>query len=368
MRGNYVGVVGLGMMGVAIAAAHLRVGVPVLLYDISSSILDSVLERIEVELNSQGLTLDASLVVCTNQLADIAKLPVIIETVTEKLRVKQRLYSELQKESAELGVESLIFSNTSTISITKLAEIFDVGWRSRFCGLHFFHPVRQRSLVEIIAGKDTVKSTIEAAKQHAYRIEKQPIEVKDCPGFLVNRILHGYLSAALELFESGVAISRIEQAAVKFGMKMGPFRIMDEIGLDVVLQAGWVLQKAFPNRVSNSPTLLKLVEARSLGRKTGRGFMTYKSKNAWNEMDNEIGNEGNDRINPDIENYQSLININNEISDNQIIKRLLEKMRAEAIDCYEDGVIDNIAIADIASIQALGFPESIGGITQYKFD
>ncbi|MDR1484484.1 MAG: 3-hydroxyacyl-CoA dehydrogenase family protein [Planctomycetaceae bacterium] len=360
MEVDRVGIIGIGMMGVAIAAAHLRVGLPVLLYDNSDVSLLNAAGRIEDELRAQGLLYDSRLVESTNCLNDMSGLRIIIETIPEKLRLKHRLFRELQQLS-ETGTtpQTLIFSNTSTISISSLSEPFSTDLRLCFCGFHFFHPVRERSLIEIIAGSGTGAATIEFAKIHAARLGKRSIVVKDGVGFLVNRILNAYLMSALNLLESGVMIERIERVAVGFGMKMGPFRIMDEIGLDVVLHAGWVLSKAFPDRVLGSDVLVKLVESRRLGRKTGRGFMIYDSQTQWQGdgvPDAEIAeiivtkNSGND--------------IGNDITDDQIIKNLFGNMREEALRCFADGIISNLSDADIASVQALGFPESKGGITQ----
>ncbi|MDR0391820.1 MAG: 3-hydroxyacyl-CoA dehydrogenase family protein, partial [Planctomycetaceae bacterium] len=284
MEVERVGIIGIGMMGVAIAAAHLRVGLPVLLYDNSTESINNAVARITDELKLQDLSYNSRLVAITNQLDDMSGLRIIIETIPEKLRIKHRLYQNLmQLSKSKSSSRTLLFSNTSTISIASLSEPFPQDWRSCFCGFHFFHPVRERSLIEIIAGNGTSEVTIEFAKIHAERLGKQSIIVNDGAGFLVNRILNAYLSAALGLLESGVLIERIERVAVEFGMKMGPFRIMDEIGLDVVLHAGWVLSKAFPNRgkENGSDILVKLVEQQRLGRKTGRGFMIYDSLTQW---------------------------------------------------------------------------------------
>jgi 3-hydroxyacyl-CoA dehydrogenase len=361
MEVECVGIIGIGIMGVAIAASHLRVGLPVLLYDNSAESISSAAKRIADELRLQGLSYDSRLVGITNRLGDVSGLRIIIETVSERLRVKHRLYRDLQRLS-ESGTNSqtVLFSNTSTISIATLAEPFSQDWRSCFCGFHFFHPVRERSLIEIIAGNGTSEETIAFAKMHAEKLGKLSIVVNDGAGFLVNRILNAYLMAALCLFESGVSIERIEQVAVGFGMNMGPFRIMDEIGLDVVLHAGWVLSKAFPERVIGSDILVKLVERRRLGRKTGRGFMIYDSQTQWNGDGKPdkgiIVTNNNNNNNSDI------------ITDKQIIKNLFGNMREEALRCFEDGVITNLADADFASIQALGFPESKGGLTKLNFE
>ena len=340
-------------MGTAIAATHLRCGVPVLLYDSSADVLENAPKRIADELRLQGADDDVRAVRCSTDPAEVVRQPVIIETITEKLKAKQKLYRNLQ--TAADGFVPLLFSNTSTISISTLAAELDNDWRKRFCGFHFFHPVRERSLIEIISGTETAETTVDAARQHAVRIAKMPIRVKDGPGFLVNRMLNPYLTGALQLLAEGVEIERIERVAVGFGMKMGPFRIMDEIGLDVVLHAGWVLFKAFPDRVPKSPLLLKLVELGRLGRKTGRGFMLYPSATSW---------DGNGLPDPEL---LSLLEVGTplQIADAEIVERLFRGMADEALRCLDDGIITDPADADLASVHALGFPEERGGVLKW---
>ena len=333
------------MMGTAIAAAHLRCGVPVVLYDSADAALQTAPVRIADELRPQKESLP--LLTCTGNLEDIFRCPVVIETIPEKLKAKQKLY---QTMVAGCPSGCFLFSNTSTISITSLAEHLPAEWQHRFCGFHFFHPVRQRSLVEIVAGKQTDPATLEAAKEHAKRIDKRFLVVGDAPGFLVNRILNPYLSSALSLLEQGVDLGRIERAAVQFGMKMGPFRIMDEIGLDVVLHAGWVLHKAFPERTPQSPMLLRLIDQGRLGRKTGQGFMFYTQQASW---------EG-----PGVPDPQ-FASADETVSETEIVRRLFVPMYEEAVRCFEAGIISDLAIADRASIEALGFPAEHGGIVTW---
>jgi len=340
-------ILGAGMMGTAIAAAHLRCGLPVILYDLSETALQTAPQRVADELRLQNLPFSSTLLTCTGTLDDLADSPIVIETITEKLKAKQKLY---QKFTADRKPTGMLLTNTSTISISSLAQHLSPDWQHRFCGLHFFHPVRQRSLVEIVAGQQTERAVIEAAKEHAGRIDKQFIEVRDSPGFLVNRILNPYLSSALSLLEQRVDLEQIEHTALRFGMKMGPFRIMDEIGLDVVLHAGWVLHKAFPDRTPQSPILLRLIDQGKLGRKTGQGFMRYVQQASW---------EGEGVPDPQ---FAATVPSEVRISAPEMIRRLFMPMYEEAVRCYEEGIISDLATADRASIEALGFPADKGGI------
>jgi 3-hydroxyacyl-CoA dehydrogenase len=345
-----IAILGAGMMGAAIAAAHLRCGIAVRLYDSVETALQTAPQRIAEELRLQHQPFNNSLLTCCREINAVICCPIIIETITEKLKAKQKLYRMLQKTTS--GTIPHLFSNTSTISISVLAEELDSDWRRRFCGFHFFHPVRRRSLLEIISGRETDAATIAIAHEHALRIEKLPLLVGDAPGFLVNRILNPYLTSALTLLAEGIEMQRIESLATKFGMKMGPFRIMDEIGLDVVLHAGWVLFKAFPDRVPDSPLLRKLVEQGRLGRKTGRGFMLYPNSISWD-------GEG-------ISDTELVMTVSNqEFSDEEIIRRLFIPMYDEAIRCCDDGIINDLADADFASVHGLGFPQEKGGVVSF---
>jgi 3-hydroxyacyl-CoA dehydrogenase/enoyl-CoA hydratase/3-hydroxybutyryl-CoA epimerase len=239
----------------------------------------------------------------------------------------------MQYEPSALASAPLLFTNTSTISITQLAEVLPPDWRKRFCGFHFFHPVNINPIVEIIAGKETAAETIETAKQHVVRVRKKPICVGDGPGFLVNRILNAYLSAALQLLENGENTARIDQAALDFGMRMGPFRIMDEIGLDVVLHSGWVLHKAFPERVPQSLMLVDLVQNGKHGKKTGQGFYRWSNGEIDDTNSSHAGQKEFDTE-----------------------KMLINPMRDEAKRCLDDGIISDLSLADFVSVQALGFP------------
>lgn len=340
-------ILGAGMMGTAIAASHIRCGLPVILYDSVDAALQTAFDRVAHELWLQKELFSPSLLTCSNHLKDIMPCPIMIETIPEKINAKQKLY---QMIAADRKPDGFLFSNTSTLSISLLAQHLPMEWQQRFCGFHFFHPVRQRSLVEIIAGKQTDPATLETAKQHAGKIEKRVITVGDAPGFLVNRILNPYLSSALTLLEQKIDLDRIERAALHFGMKMGPFQIMDEIGLDVVLRAGWVLHKAYPDRTPQSPILLRLIEQGKLGRKTGQGFMFYNQRTSW---------DGVGIPDPQFSSTEETI------SEIEIEYRLFMPMYKEAERCFAEGIIDDRATADLASIEALGFPAQRGGIVTW---
>src|SRR5205807_2676702 len=164
-------------------------------------------------------------------------------------------------------------SNTSTISITRMATaVRDPG---NFAGLHFFNPVDRMPLVEVIRGEKTSDQTVVTLVALAKKVGKTPIVVKDCPGFLVNRVLFPYMNEALVLLEEGVPARAIDRAATKFGMPMGPITLQDLVGLDTSLYAGRVVNSAFADRAAPTRILDELVAAGRLGQKSGAGFYSH---------------------------------------------------------------------------------------------
>ena len=351
-----IGILGAGQMGVAIAAAFLRRGFCVTLFDTSEQAVAMATERIAAELALQNVAYSAELsanLTCTRSLDEVCRTTFLLETITEKLRAKSRLYAQVVPL---FGDSSVLVSNTSTISIDQLATTLsmDTNMAARFCGFHFFHPVRERSLVEIIRGQATSTETLERAKQLACAIDKTPLTVNDGPGFVVNRLLNAYLSGSLQLLTEGATIRQVDAAAEQFGMAMGPFRIMDEIGLDVTMHGGWVLYKAFPDRVEPSPILLELVRNGHLGRKTGCGFYRYDSTTMWKspgrshaELDAAIAEKyrgGNDAPLPSV-------------ATETIIDRSIGEMFREGRRILDDGIVTSPADVELAAALGLGFPK-----------
>ncbi|MCL2305365.1 MAG: 3-hydroxyacyl-CoA dehydrogenase [Planctomycetaceae bacterium] len=343
------GIIGGGLMGTAITATHLKNGCRVLLCEQSDAVLAALPQKIAAELTLQGEVNTRKLVreqlVLTQKVNDLVSCEIVMESIPEKIRLKQKLYQTLEN----LGFRGLLFSNTSTIEVSKLSEHYSA--KDRFCGFHFFHPVRNRSLLEIVRGQSTSEETIRTAQEHARRLDKTPLVVEDRPGFLVNRLLNPMLREALAMLDEGIPLRKIEEAAVRFGMPMGPIRIMDEIGLDVTLHAGWVLNKAFPDRAYHSPTLLKLIDQGRLGRKTALGFLRYPSEISW-EQEGEY----------DETLVQFLPAENDRLTGELITERLFLPMFYEAVRAVEEGVVKDWREVDLAVVLGLGFPKSCGGL------
>lgn len=345
-----VGLIGAGMMGTAIAAACVGRDVPVVLTDAVAAALASAPKRIEAELRASGYADAEARVARLVRLSDdpvaVASCELVLESIQEKLTAKHAVYRQVQPH---FGPETVLASNTSTIPIGQLAA--GVAAPERFCGIHFFHPVRQRPLVEVIRGPQTSEATIARAVALARTLEKLPLVVGDGPGFLVNRLLVPYFNEALELLLDGVPVAQIESAAVRFGMAKGPLRLMDEIGLDTTLLSGQVLWKAFPERIIASPLLVSMVKYGLLGQKAGAGFFCYPEvapsappRRAFSEV------------------LAMWLREPSPIPDDLLAVRLFLPMVLEATRILDDGVVGDPREIDLAVLFGLGFPASRGGL------
>jgi 3-hydroxyacyl-CoA dehydrogenase len=349
-RVRSVGVVGAGLMGVAIAAEALRRGIPAVLVDSSPDMLASVRQRI------LGV-LGESFVESYDRLArvgaerDLAGCDLVIESIVERAAEKKALYRRIEPG---LSATAILASNTSTIPIERLAA--GLAFPERFCGLHFLHPVRRRPMVEVVRGPRTDPAAMAVASAFARQIGKLPIEIADGPGFLVNRLLLPYLNEGLELLLEGVEFRAVDDVALNFGMAMGPLRMLDEIGLETALRAGLVLYEAFPERIAASPLLVAMIKAGRLGRRCGRGFFRYAP-----------GDDG-DSVGPDAEALAIVKRWRRApvpSTRRSIADRLFVPMLLEATRVLEEGKAASARDVDLAAILGLGFPAARGGLLRW---
>jgi 3-hydroxyacyl-CoA dehydrogenase len=358
-----VGVVGAGTMGLAIAAAHAKHDLRVVLTDASQAALESVPARLAAELRNgageddQGRAA-ARRIEPTSDLAAVVQCDLVVEAISETFAAKQALYAQM---AGKLGAETILASNTSTIPIGRLGST--VADPSRFCGIHFCHPVAQRRLVEIVRGPKTSDTSIASVVAHAKTIDKLPILVHDGPGFLINRVLLPYLSEALDLLLEGATITAIDQAATDFGMAKGPLEMLDEIGLDVTLHGGMVLSEAFPDRIAASPVLVTMVKAGRLGRKAGAGFYGYPSPG---QLSGPHAVSATYQGGPANELVGRLLapwaKPPHQHTAHSILTRLLLPMVLEATRVLEENKVRDPRDIDLGVIFGLGFPASRGGL------
>ncbi|MBQ1455494.1 MAG: hypothetical protein IIZ25_06585 [Thermoguttaceae bacterium] len=365
-------IVGAGLMGCSIAAAFLRAGLPAALYDSSPEALARAGGRVAEELAAQladggeGAGAEARarvrrLLSVLSGAAELDRAGVIIETIVEKLKVKQKFYRQIEPL---LSADKILLTNTSTLRIADLAEGLPAKGHlapERFCGFHFFHPVRKRSLVEVIPSPNCAPRTAAAARRLAEAIDKRPITVGDGPGFLVNRLLNPYLDEAMALLIEGTPMEKIESAARRFGMEMGPFRIIDEIGLDVTMHSGWTFYKVFPERIAAMELLPLMVDGGRLGRKNGVGFYRYASAGNWADLGAEDPTLG-ELLASIRARWGSAYGIKRESGEDIIAARLFLGILREGERILEEGIVAGKDDVDRALVFALGFPAAKGGI------
>lgn len=354
------GVVGAGVMGQGIAAANVRRGIPVALMDSNTAALARGVQGVlnEVAYNKQLKGPDvkravelAPLVNGTFSDIELSHSDIIIEAIIENPEAKRHLFARVEPLVRD---DAILCSNTSTIPITQLADGLERP--ERFCGLHFFNPVRQMPLVEVIRGQKTSDTTIATAVAYARALGKSPIVMHDGPGFLVNRLLLPYMNEAALLVEEGVSIGEIERVAKAFGMPMGPFTLYDVVGLDVAVHAGRVMHQAFPDRVVPAQIVQKLVDRGRIGQKAGRGFFDYPpakgGKTPRGTKSEEVAKlidecrKGSPR----------------KFSDEELTDRLFLPIVVEATRVLEDGLVPDVRDVDLALILGIGFPPFRGGL------
>ena len=277
-----IGVVGVGQMGGGIVETCARAGFDVIGREINEALLERGLDNLKASMErgvKRGkLTqaeMDAALarVTGTTSLADFKDCDLVIEAATENMPLKKTLFTELD---AITRPEAILASNTSSLSITEIASATERP--DRVVGLHFFNPVPVMPLIEIVRGLLTSEETLEAARALGLRLNKQLVFAKDNPGFIVNLLLVPYLFDAVRALENGVASKEDIDTGIKLGLShpMGPFALMDFVGLDTCLFIGDAMYQEFKDaRYAEPPLLRRMVTAGLLGRKSGRGFYSY---------------------------------------------------------------------------------------------
>jgi 3-hydroxyacyl-CoA dehydrogenase/enoyl-CoA hydratase/3-hydroxybutyryl-CoA epimerase len=286
----------------------------------------------------------------------------VIEAASEKLSVKKEVFRELAMEA---GPKTIVATNTSALPVSALADV--TVSPEHVIGLHFFNPVSRMKLVEVVIAKETSEETRERSLAFVRQIGKLPVIVRDSPGFLVNRVLFPYLLDAAELFEAGVDAEEIDSALVKWGMPMGPLRLIDEIGVDIAVDIGNTLEKAYGRRDHISAVLLWLRNGQMLGRKTGGGFYKYEGKQ---QSPNEAiqkwrsavvaGGVDPGSIEGGTTRQPASPRLVGATADD-IAHRLVFLMVNEAARCVEEKVVDSPEDADYGMILGTGFAPFRGG-------
>lgn len=351
---SQVGVLGAGLMGAGIATAHARREIPTAVVDVDSDRISAGLaaatkvveSRIRIgRATSDDLTQMMSRLSTSTSHRVFADCDVVIEAVPENEALKTAVYGQLADVMRD---DAILASNTSTISITRMAAAAPSP--EQFVGMHFFSPVDRMALVEVIRGEQTADETIATTVSLARRIGKTPIVVRDCPGFLVNRVLMPYMAEAVQLLLEGAQMDQIDRVATRFGMPVGPVALHDMVGIDVACWAGDVLAKGYPDRAVTSELLQQMVSAGRLGKKSGRGFRQYTGRKRRPAADPEFT--------PLLEGLRT---DDRSFSDDEITDRLFLAMLLEAVRALEEEIVSEPAHVDMAMILGTGFPAFRGG-------
>jgi 3-hydroxyacyl-CoA dehydrogenase/enoyl-CoA hydratase/3-hydroxybutyryl-CoA epimerase len=339
---KHLHVIGAGVMGGDIAAWSAFRGMTVTLQDRSEELLQPALDRakafFEKRLKDPAAAAAATARLKMDVKGDgVAAADVVIEAIFENIEAKQSLYATLEPK---LKASAVLATNTSSIRIEILSQ--KLKDPSRLVGIHFFNPVAQLQLVEVVQGTGTAAQVVKDALRFTRKLDKLPLPCRSAPGFVVNRILTPYVNEALFALENGIPAELIDRAAVDFGMPMGPLELTDVVGLDISLNVGRVLSEAFHREIP--AILIKLVDQKKLGRKSGEGFYPWQDGKA---QKNAV------RDAPVPEDLQD---------------RLILPLLNEAVACLREGSVQDADLLDAGAVFATGFAPFRGGPLQYAKD
>lgn len=357
-----IGVLGGGLMGAGIAhVSAIKAKLPVRIKEVSPNGIANALNYSAKLLQKKVKKKQLSDFQAKQSLAQItgdtqfrghAKTDVMIEAVFEDLALKQQMVKEVESHCSE---STIFASNTSSIPITDIAV--GAARPERIVGLHYFSPVEKMPLVEVIPHTATSPVVISTVVELARRQGKTPIVVNDSPGFYVNRILTPYMAEAGWLAVQGQSIDAIDGALVQFGFPVGPFKLLDEVGIDVGTKIIPILVDAYGERFQAPPAFTRLLDAGRLGRKNGSGFYLYNGRNA--------GSKAGKKVDPDIYSVLGVAGARDPLPANELVERCLLLMLNEAARCLAEGVIRSPRDGDIGAIFGIGFPPFTGGPFSY---
>lgn len=347
-----VAVLGAGTMGAGIAQLLAVNGTPVVLKDINDELVAAGTRKVETltrEAVAKGVLTPSDgeavvrAVTGTASPEALSGCDLAIEAVVEREDVKRSVFRDLAER---LGPSAVLATNTSALSVTRIAE--PTPHPERVAGLHFFNPVHRMPLVEVVRGKATDDATVATLVDLVRKLGKVPVVVADSPGFLVNRILFPYMDEAVRLVIEGVPGEEVDKAAARFGMPVGPLELLDTVGIDIAADVAKTLSGLAGEPSPTPARFTEMVQAKALGKKTGRGFYEYRddkrgNPTPWARAAKRVAVPGGD----------------GELSPVQ--KRLVYPMINEAAKCLEGGVVSDAWAVDLAMVLGTGFAPFRGG-------
>ena len=356
-------VLGAGIMGGGIAYQSAYKGIPIKMKDIAQEGLDLGLSEAGKLLSkrvARGRMTPEKMGEVLSSIDPMLsydgfdQVDIVVEAVVENPKVKHAVLAETEKQITE---DTILASNTSTISITHLAEALERP--QNFCGMHFFNPVHAMPLVEVIRGEKTSDAAIARTVAYANRMGKKAVVVKDCPGFLVNRVLFPYFDGFSKLLRDGADFQAVDKVMEKWGWPMGPAYLMDVVGIDTGVHAAGVMAEGFPDRMQlDFKTATEVMfENDRLGQKNGKGFYDYVPDK-----------RGKPKKTPSDTAYELIAPVCGERCEferDDIIARMMLPMATELARCLEEGIVGTAAEADMALIYGIGFPPFRGGVFRW---
>ena len=356
-------VLGAGIMGGGISYQSAYKNVPVLMKDIAQEGIDLGLAEAAKLLAGRvdkGRMAPAKMAEVLNRIdptlsyEEFDEADIVVEAVVENPKVKHAVLAEAEKHLADGAV---LCSNTSTISIDYLAQALEHP--ENFCGMHFFNPVHKMPLVEVIQGSQSSEETVAKTVAYANTLGKKAIVVKDCPGFLINRVLFPYFAGFAMLLRDGADFHQVDKVMERWGWPMGPAYLMDVVGIDTGVHAEEVMAQGFPDRMGKTFKAASdiMFEQNRYGQKNGKGFYDYLPDKKGKPQKNTSADA--------VALLEAEYGKAKEFSDEEIIARMMVPMTTELARCLEEGIVASAAEADMALIYGLGFPPFRGGIFRW---
>lgn len=354
-----MGILGAGTMGGGIAYVAADKGIDVRMKDLNTEALSKglkhasdlwkkLLKRKSIDMYQYQQKM--SLISTTTDYSGFGNMDLVVEAIVEDMGIKQKVVGET---ASKMRPDAVLATNTSSLSVTEIAK--GHPHPENFGGMHFFNPVNKMPLVEVIRGEKTSEETVATIFELSKKMGKMPVVVRDGPGFLVNRLLLPYMAEAAFLMQEGMSVEVVDKAYVKtFGMPMGPFALMDEVGLDVCIKVLKIFKKSFGERIQMAPCMEALEKTGRLGKKNGKGFYTYS----------EDGKRGD--VDQSIYGALGLGQPTNPLDEKECLERGVFAMVNECSRALvEDKIVETPNEVDLAMIMGTGFPPFRGGLLKY---